>query len=69
MANPIADVSGLFGTSLAGSPQGNVIVGAANDDSGATNTGKVFVLSGMHGGLIDFINAPMLLIMGTLVKA
>ncbi len=58
VANPVADVDGLFGTALASTPQGNIVVGAANDDTGDTNSGKVFVFEGVAGGLIQVIQNP-----------
>lgn len=57
-ANPVADADGLFATALAGTPQGHVVVGAANDDAGASNAGKVFVLDGLTGELIKVIANP-----------
>jgi RHS repeat-associated protein len=58
VANPLADAEGLFGTDLAGTPQGHVVIGAANDDSGAINAGKVFVFDGGNGDLIKVIGNP-----------
>ncbi|CAE7822337.1 wapA [Symbiodinium microadriaticum] len=58
VANPIADVEGLFGSSIAGSPQGHVVVGSANDDTGDSNSGKVFVFDGLVGDLIQVIDNP-----------
>lgn len=56
--NPVADADGLFATSLTSTPSGNIVVGAAKDDSGATNVGKVFVFDAMAGDLIKVIANP-----------
>ncbi|NKB33807.1 MAG: hypothetical protein GKR91_11980 [Pseudomonadales bacterium] len=58
-ANPVADAEGLFGAALAGSPQGHVVVGAANDDTNESNSGKVFVFDGSTGELVEFISNPL----------
>jgi len=57
-SNPVADAEGLFGVSVVGTPQGHVVVGAANDDTGASNSGKVFVFDGVSGDLIKVIPNP-----------
>ena len=58
VANPTADAQGAFATSLAGTPDSHVVVGAANDDSGAINSGRVFVYNGSDGALIKIIDNP-----------
>ncbi len=58
IANPLADAEGLFGSALAGTPQGHVVVGSANDDTGAINSGTVFVFDGLVGDLIQVIENP-----------
>lgn len=58
LANPVADENGLFGTALAGTPQGHVVIGAANDDTGASNAGRVFVFDSLDGGLLKVIDNP-----------
>jgi RHS repeat-associated protein len=58
VANPTADAQGLFASSLAATPDGNVVVGAANDDSGTINSGRVFVYNGSDGALIKIIDNP-----------
>ena len=59
VANPVADLDGLFGAALASTPQGHIVVGAANDDTGDINSGKVFVFEGLAGGLIQVIENPL----------
>ena len=59
VANPVADADGQFGAALAGTPQGHVVVRAAYDDSGAVNSGKVFVFDGALGELIKVIDNPV----------
>ncbi|MEX0902321.1 MAG: carboxypeptidase regulatory-like domain-containing protein [Pseudohongiellaceae bacterium] len=58
VTNPLADANGHFGTTLAGTPQGHVVVGAANDDSGESNSGRVFVFDSLTGELIKVIDNP-----------
>ncbi|MEX2506157.1 MAG: hypothetical protein WD406_04470 [Pseudohongiellaceae bacterium] len=58
VANPLADEEGRFATSLAGTPQGHVVVGSAFDDSGEVNGGRVFVFDGATGDLIKAIDNP-----------
>ena len=58
VANPLADAEGAFATALTATPQGDVVVGAANDDFGAINSGRVYVYAGFDGALIKVINNP-----------
>ncbi len=58
VANPTADAQGSFASSFAATPNGNLVVGAANDDSGAINSGRVFVYNGSNGALIKIIDNP-----------
>jgi hypothetical protein len=43
---------------LQATPDSHVVVGAANDDSGAINSGRVFVYNGSDGALIKIIDNP-----------
>jgi hypothetical protein len=58
VANPTADAQGAFATSLAATPDGNLVIVAANDDSGEVNSGRVFVYNGSDGALIKIIDNP-----------
>ena len=58
VSNPLADTDGLFASSIASTPSGDVVVGAANDDFGAQNSGRVYIYSGTDGSLIKAINNP-----------
>lgn len=58
VSNPTADAEGLFASSLAATPEGHVVVGAANDDAEAINSGRVFIYNGADGALIKIIDNP-----------
>jgi len=58
VANPLADTNGQFAATVAGTPQGHVVVGSVNDDAGADNSGRVFVFNGTDGNLIKVIDNP-----------
>jgi len=58
IANPLADSNGQFAATVAGTPQGHVVVGSVNDDAGADNSGRVFVFDGNDGSLINVIDNP-----------
>ena len=58
VSNPLADTDGLFASSIATTPSGEVVVGAANDDFGAPNSGRVYIYSRVDGSLIKTINNP-----------
>ncbi|MCP5331683.1 MAG: hypothetical protein H7A07_12145, partial [Pseudomonadales bacterium] len=58
VANPLADADGQFASSIAGTPLGDVVVGAAQDDFGASDSGRVYVYSGTDGALIKTIQNP-----------
>jgi len=56
--NPTPVFDDRFGWSVATTPTGNLLVGAVNDDTGATNAGSVYLFDGNDGSLLLTINNP-----------
>jgi len=56
--NPTPEITDEFGWSVASTPDGNIIVGAAGDDTGAVDAGSAYLFDGTTGALLLTINNP-----------
>ncbi len=56
--NPDPAVSDWFGSSVTGTTNGNILVGAYLDDTGAIDAGSVYLFDGNDGSLLLEINNP-----------
>jgi len=56
--NPAPDEYAYFGRSVATTPDGNIVVGASGDDTGASYAGSAYLFDGTSGDLLLTINNP-----------
>jgi len=56
--NPTPENADNFGRSVAITPNGNIIVGASGDNTGASTAGSVYLFDGTDGSLLLTINNP-----------
>ena len=58
--NPTLGESDQFGSSVASTNTGDILVGTPSDDTGASDTGSVYLFDGTDGSLLLTINNPTL---------
>jgi len=56
--NPTPETDDFFSFDLASTPNGDIIVGAHGDNTGATSAGSVYLFDGTDGALLLTINNP-----------
>ena len=56
--NPTPEVADEFGHSVAATPNGDLLVGARTDNTGATSAGTAYLFDGVTGNLLLTINNP-----------
>ncbi len=58
LPNPTPEAGDQFGSFLASTPDGNIIIGAPTDNTGGSNSGSVYVFDGRTGQLLLSLSSP-----------